>query len=353
MREITAGPARVCVSAGLLDRLADVVTVRAHRCVIITDTNVGPLYAARAMAALGALDPAVLSMLAGEQYKTRETWASLTDEMLAAGFSRDSLVVALGGGVVGDVAGFVAATYMRGVPCVQVPTSLVAMIDASIGGKTGVDVPAGKNLVGAFHHPAVVAADPSLLATLPQREFISGLAEAIKHGVIADAAYFGDVVSYARAHNGGASREPSETAALVERSILIKANVVADDPLESGKRKILNFGHTLGHALEAASGYTMLHGEAVAVGMALEARLGERLGVTAPGTADAIVDALRAARLPVTAEFEVDDIIARTHGDKKKSGGRVQYSLPAAIGRFEAWSTPVEDAVAREILRPA
>ena len=192
MHLLTVAGSRVVIERGALDGLAALLDglVTAHRAAIVTDSNVGPLYAARAQSALGRLSPFVVTFPAGEAQKTRETWAHLTDEILAQGLGRDGLIVALGGGVVGDLAGFVAATYLRGIPVVHVPTSLVAMIDASIGGKTAVDVPAGKNLVGAFHAPALVAVDPELLATLPPRELRGGFAEALKHGVIADAEYF-------------------------------------------------------------------------------------------------------------------------------------------------------------------
>lgn len=349
--EFTAGASRIVVGDGVLDGLRELVAtaVRPHRAAIITDTNVGPLYAARVAAALRDLSPVVSTLPAGEASKTRDTWARITDELLAAGLGRDSVVVALGGGVVGDLGGFVAATYMRGVPVVQVPTSLVAMIDAAIGGKTGVDTTAGKNLVGAFHAPALVAVDPGLLETLPPRELRCGLAEALKHGAIADAAYFRAVAENGAALQRAASSDRHE---IVSRSIAIKSAVVTADPRESGQRKILNFGHTFGHAIESASGYTLPHGEAVAIGMVLEARLGERLGVTAAGTADAMAAALTSLGLPTTSPAgDASDIVARTHGDKKTVAGRVEYALPAAIGSFGAWTTPVDDAVALELLR--
>ncbi|HEX5437585.1 MAG TPA: 3-dehydroquinate synthase family protein, partial [Gemmatimonadaceae bacterium] len=195
----------------------------AHRYAIITDTNVEPLYAGRVTASFGTAESDVFRVQAGEAQKTRESWAHLTDEMLARGFGRDSCTIALGGGVVGDLAGFVAATFMRGIPFIQVPTTLLAMIDASIGGKTGVDAPAGKNLVGAFHHPAAVLADPGALATLPSPELRAGLAEAIKHGVIADAAYFKQVADCAPQLADVPSGDTMQ--AIITRSIEIKAGV--------------------------------------------------------------------------------------------------------------------------------
>lgn len=333
MRELDVAGSRVIIQDGALGELGAAVAARvtAHRAVIVTDSNVGPLYADRIVAALAALSPIVITIAAGEVHKTRETWSRVTDEMLANHIGRDGVVVALGGGVVGDVAGFVAATYLRGIPVVQIPTSLVAMIDASIGGKTGVDVSAGKNLVGAFHPPALIVVDPTLLATLPPRELRGGLAEAIKHGVIADAGYFERI-----------SREGAAPSFdLVARSIEIKAEVVNADPREAGRRKVLNFGHTLGHAIEAASAYEMSHGEAVAVGMSLEARLGEFIGVTKPGTAGAIDAAIQGAGLPLTHPFDPADLVRRTRGDKKVRGGLVEYALPSEIGSFGAWTTPV------------
>ncbi|HVE77600.1 MAG TPA: 3-dehydroquinate synthase, partial [Gemmatimonadaceae bacterium] len=262
-------PYPIVVERGALGRLGEIVRAAApaHRYVVVTDEQVGPLYAERARAAFGDAD--VLAVPPGEVHKTRESWARLTDAMLARGHGRDTTVVALGGGVVGDLAGFVAATYMRGLPLVQVPTTLLAMIDAAIGGKTGVDTAAGKNLVGAFHPPAAVVADPDVLATLPAPHLRAGLAEAIKHGVVADEAYF-DFVREALpsllAADGWAGESMTELVAVSAR---IKAEVVSRDERESGLRKVLNFGHTLGHAIEAASGYALLHGEAVAIGMAL------------------------------------------------------------------------------------
>ena len=232
---------------------------------------------------------------AGEAGKTRETWAGLTDVLMDARLGRDCCVVSLGGGVVGDVAGFVAATFLRGVPFVQVPTTTLAMIDASVGGKTGVDHPAGKNLVGAFHAPAEVLADPDFLGTLDPGLRAQGYAEAVKHGVILDAAYAGWLAEHARELLDG---EADAAAHAVVRSVKLKAAVVSEDEFEAGRRKILNFGHTIAHALELDSGYELPHGHAVAVGMVAEARIGETLGWTSPGTADAIRGLVRAFDLP-------------------------------------------------------
>ncbi len=346
----------VTVDPGLLDRIGELAGVSgAHRYAIVTDTNVGPLYAARVRDAVGAARTMVLRLPAGEVHKTRETWSRLTDELLDAGFGRDSLIVALGGGVVGDVAGFVAATYMRGIPYVQVPTTLLAMVDASIGGKTGVDTAAGKNLVGSFHQPMAVVVDPSVLATLPREHLRAGFAEVIKHGAIADEAYLERAVACA---SDLGSLDPTSDAMLdlVSRSIEIKADVVRRDEREGGVRKILNFGHTIGHAVELLSDYTMLHGEAIAVGMAYESELAERCGVAAAGTAERIHQAVEAAgfarRRP--ASMPPDRIVAATHGDKKARAGKVEYALPSRVGAMagasSGWSIPVDDELVRAVL---
>jgi 3-dehydroquinate synthase len=325
----------------------------AHRVAVITDDRVGPLYAARIAEPLGAR-ASVFSMPSGEEHKTRETWARLTDEMLDAGFGRDTVVVALGGGVVGDVAGFVAATYMRGVPVVQVPTTLLAMVDASVGGKTGVDTRHGKNLVGAFWQPVSVIIDPRVLATLPERETLAGFAEIIKHGVIADASYLRDATAFLKdraAATGGATA----LEALIRRSIAIKSDVVVRDEREAGLRKVLNFGHTVGHAIEAACNYELLHGECVAIGMVVEARIAERLGVATKGTADGIQEACRIADLPTSLpDVGPADIVHVMKGDKKSRAGRVEFALPSKIGAMagedRGWAIPVEEAVVLEVL---
>lgn len=351
------------VEAGLLDEAGRIARERtgAHRFAIITDERVAPLYADRMLASFHEMGahPVAYTIPEGERHKNRETWAALTDQMLADGFGRDSAVVALGGGVVGDLAGFVAATYMRGLPVVQVPTTLLAMIDASIGGKTGVDTPAGKNLVGAFHAPAAVIVDPAVLATLPIEQLRSGLAEAIKHGVIADAGYFERVVEQLPILLGeGRADEALEArTALIVRSIGIKRDVVARDEREGGLRKILNFGHTIGHAVEHASGYELLHGCAVAVGMVIESRLAERLGFAEVGTGDRVRSAVERAGLPTSLPDGILPAIVLdgTRSDKKARGGVTEYALPAAVGRMaggdRGWSIPVEDRDVLEAMR--
>ncbi len=356
MTEIPVFGYVVSVAKGAIDRVGTLArqAASAHRYAIITDDTVGAHYADRVARSFGAERAPILAIPPGEHEKTRERWAEVTDRLIASGIGRDGAIVALGGGVIGDLAGFVAATYMRGIPFVQVPTSLVAMIDASVGGKTGVDTAAGKNLVGAFHQPAAVVVDPDTLATLPVPHRRAGLAEAIKHGVIADAAYFERIESQLP----GLVDEPSDDAMheLIARSIEIKAAVVQRDERESGVRKILNFGHTIGHAIEQLSGYALLHGEAVAIGMVIEARLGERTGATAPGTAARIERCVLAAGLPAAlpAAMPASAIVAATRTDKKVRQGRVEYSLPARIGEMAGSATnhsvALDDSVVAEIL---
>lgn len=342
----------VAIEPGALSRIASFVGPFAEkrRVAVISDSNVESIYGRRIAQDLGAVSR-VLTIPAGEESKTRATWSELTDRMLADGYGRDTLIVAVGGGVVGDLAGFVAATYMRGVPFVQVPTTLLSMIDASVGGKTGVDTPAGKNLVGAFHQPSLVVIDPGALATLPANHFRAGLAEALKHGVIADAKYFEQIA----AARESTARDERALAGLIAESVRIKASIVARDERENGLRKVLNFGHTIGHAIESASNYRLLHGEAVAIGMALEAVLAERIGVAQAGTADAIRGALDAIGLPSAfPALEPGAVLAATKTDKKARGGRVEYALPAGIGAMagesSAWGIPVDDEQVAAVL---
>ncbi len=327
---------------------------------VISDSHVGPRYGEPIIARLRSAGHAaeLFTFPAGERNKTRETWAALSDRLLDQHVGRDGAVVALGGGVVGDVAGFVAATYLRGIPYVQVPTTLLAMIDSSIGGKTGVDVRHGKNLLGAFHQPRLVLADLDALATLPAPQLAAGMAEAIKHGVIADAEYFAQLERDAQPV---LARDPATLERIVARSVEIKTATVAADEREAGRRAILNFGHTIGHAIEATSGYGVLHGEAVAIGMALESRLAERLGTAEPGTASRIARILMGYSLPIEIpdRSAVEALLAAMRHDKKSRDGELRLTLPSRIGDMAAdaqrgWTVPVAEALMREILtRPA
>ena len=350
-------PYPVTVAAGALDHLDEVVAQAAphHRAVAITDDTVFALYGARVSASLSRLaGHTLLSFRLSEAAKTRETWSRITDALLDGRFGRDTTLLAVGGGVVGDLVGFVAATYMRGVPCVQVPTTLLAMVDASIGGKTGVDTRHGKNLVGAFHNPVAVTIDPSVLASLPETHLRGGMAEIIKHGVVADAGYFARVSRFVRDGELG-SRDWSAWSDIISRSVEIKADVVSRDEREGGLRKSLNFGHTIGHAIEAHEEYALHHGEAVAIGMVAEARIAWRMGVADRALPDAIETSCRDAGLPTRRSgLDVERLLEFTRSDKKARSGRVEYALPARIGEMAGADTgygiAVPDDMVREVL---
>jgi len=326
----------VVQSRGVLSRLGELCDsmVPAHRYALLADSRVADLYGRQALDSFAASGRRVelFTFPAGEWNKSRDEWGQLSDGMLHHGFGRDCAVVALGGGVTGDLAGFVAATYMRGVPVVQVPTTLLAMFDSAIGGKTGVDTEVGKNLVGAFHHPALVVVDPDVLATLPRMQRAAGLAEGVKTAAILDRKLFEWFEERAEDLLDG---EPQATAEAVWRVMTHKAAVVEEDPREGGRRAILNFGHTIGHALELVGGYEILHGEAVAAGMRAETRLGENLGVTEPGTRERLAALLEACALdrPLEEERPARVLWEAVARDKKARGGRVRCVLLETLGQ--------------------
>lgn len=339
----------VLIGAGLLAELPLLAErhLPGRRLAVITDRNV-----ARALDS--PLPVPTLVVAPGERSKTRRRWADLSDKLLSLGYGRDSAIVALGGGVVGDLAGFVAASFLRGVPWLQVPTTLLAMVDASVGGKTGVDTPHGKNLIGAFHPPVAVIADLRALRTLPEATYRAGLAEVVKHGLIADEQYFNWV-----AHEADAilARDEATLVRLVHRSVEIKGAVVARDEFEVGERAILNAGHTVAHAIEAVSGYEVPHGEAVAIGLMAEAALAEELGLAAAGLSAQIRALTEALGLPVTLpeEFLVADLLDAMAHDKKNRSGAIRFALPAAVGRMaregERWTVGAEDSAITAALR--
>ena len=347
------------IGFGILDRLASILAeaAPAHRYAVIADRNVAEVHGSRVrnVLAAGGLDAQFFDFPAGETSKSRSVWADLTDSLIEHGFGRDCCIVSFGGGVAGDLVGFVAATYMRGVAFVQVPTSLLAMIDASIGGKTGLDVPGGKNLVGAFLQPRVVVTDPSLLTTLPESEFTSGLAEAVKHGMIASQAYLEEIEAAA---DSIVRRDAQAILDLVRGSVRIKTGIVGEDPFEMGRRATLNFGHTIGHAIERVLEYTMPHGNAVAMGMAVESRLGESLGITAAGTTRRLQTILERLGLPSAPPpgIDPDSVVAATRTDKKTRASKVRYALVMRPGLCRPgpggqWTIEVPDPLVLDALR--
>lgn len=305
----------------------------AARIAVVTDTNVGPAVTAPILAATGK-DPLVVTVPAGETAKSRAQKEAIEDTWFKAGLGRDTVVLAIGGGVVGDLAGFTAATYMRGIPVVQVPTSLVAMVDSAIGGKTGIDTPHGKNLIGAFHPPHAVVADVEALTTLPDAELRYGLAEVIKHGCIADASLLDLLEERSDAIFG---RDAATLVDLVARNVRIKGRIVEADEREGGLRQVLNFGHTIGHAIERVTDYRVPHGAAVALGMLAEARLAQVYRGFPPDATARLAALLAAVGLPLRLQgldATAGAIVAATVGDKKAREGRVRYALPHDLGAF-------------------
>ncbi len=344
----------VYVEPGGLARLGEPVArhLPRRRVALVADESVYRLLREGRLAGARWDGPA-LTFPAGERSKTRETWSRLTDELLRLGFGRDTGIVALGGGVTGDLAGFVAATYMRGIPCLQVPTTLLAMVDASVGGKTGVDTPEGKNLIGAFHPPVAVLADPLVLATLPDSEYRAGLAEAVKHGLIADRDYFDWIEANADAL---AARDQAALEHLVRRSVEIKAEVVGDDEREGGRRAILNAGHTVAHALERATDYRLPHGEAVGLGLVAETALATGLGLATAEAGARVAALLERLGLPTRVREPVGEerILAAMASDKKNRAGGIHFALPRGVGTMGGgpeWTTEAGEPAILAALR--
>jgi 3-dehydroquinate synthase len=313
---------------------------------------VAPLYLQRVTDGLHDLRHDALILPDGEAHKTLDSAARIFAALAALGATRDACVVALGGGVVGDLAGFAAACWMRGIDFIQMPTTLLAMVDSSVGGKTGVNLPAGKNLAGAFHQPRAVVADIDTLATLPDREYRAGLAEVVKGAAIGDAAFFDWLQAHADAL---AARDDATLVEAIARKVRYKAGVVARDETEQGERALLNLGHTFGHALETAGHYTaLLHGEAVAIGMVLAARLSERLGMSSATDSVRLQQMLERLGLPVTvpAGSDASQLLALMRLDKKNTAGTLRLILWRGIGKAEIVSG-VEEAAVLETLSEA
>jgi 3-dehydroquinate synthase len=333
---VPGAPYRVTIDAGAIARGASLrPLVRGPSVLLVTDSNVGPHHAAAAVRQLADLQVTPVELPAGEEHKTLASAARLWDALAQARLGRDATVVALGGGVVGDLAGFAAATWQRGIDLLQVPSSLLAMVDAAVGGKCALDLPQGKNLVGAFHQPRAVLVDPELLATLDDRELRAGLAEAIKIALAFDAAAF---AALERDVAALLAREPAALERLIVRSIALKAAVVGRDPDERGERALLNLGHTFGHAIEAAQGYRgWRHGEAVACGLAMAARASCARGTLAAADRDRVLALLARAGLPLAPPREVGRaaLEALFPADKKARGGRPRFVMLRGLGAAE------------------
>lgn len=348
-------PYPVVIEIGTLSRVAEWLPEGRRHVAVVTDSTVAQLYGLTVGSRLRSAGLTVdfLTFPAGEENKTRETKARIEDEMIARKIGRDGVIVALGGGVTTDLGGFLAATYMRGIPYVSVPTTLLAMVDAAIGGKTGVNHPRGKNLIGAFHQPSAVVVDPRSLDSLQTRELDNGLAEMVKHALIADAAYL-DTLTRAPKRLREAGDDSLERA--IVRSVEIKASVVSRDERESGERAVLNFGHTIGHAIERASGYAVPHGHAVAVGILAEARISGSLGMLDDESLFDIEHALSVLGLPRVLPRLVmpEAVVAACDTDKKRQGGRVRFVLLSRLGEVargpRGWTSEVPIAKVREVL---
>lgn len=312
---------------------------RRGRCAVVTNPTVGQHHAEPLLAGLteAGFEAGRINIPDGEQHKTLDTVADLYDLFIEAKLDRHSTIIALGGGVLGDTAGFAAATFLRGLPLVQIPTTLLSMVDASVGGKTGVDLPQGKNLVGAFKQPEMVVIDPAVLATLPEAEYRAGMGEVIKHGVIDAPDLFAEL------EQGGGQKLSAEQLA---RSVSVKVKVVQEDPFEHGRRAVLNLGHTFAHAFERLANFQMRHGEAVGTGLVCAARLAARLGLCAGDTTERITALVAQTGLPTEPPgFPAEDIWAAMFTDKKRQGNTIRFILPRAIGDVDIFDNILKEDV--------
>jgi 3-dehydroquinate synthase len=340
----------ITVAPGLLGRAGEALRAlsKASKAAIVTDSHLAATHlpGLRDSLAKAGFEPIVATLPSGEDHKTLSDLIPVYDALLNARIERTTPILALGGGVVGDMAGFVAATVLRGVPLVQIPTSLLAMVDASVGGKTGVNHAVGKNLIGAFHQPVAVLIDPQVLTTLPERELRGGLAECIKHDIIRDADGFAQLEHHI---DRALALDIDYLAGLIAHNVAIKARVVEADPFERGERAHLNFGHTFGHAIETVSHYGYSHGECVALGMAAASCAAMKLGLIDDVARQRILNVIQKAGLPIGGlKLDVSEVVDVMHFDKKVKSGRVRFILPDRIGHVV-----IRDDVPEPVVREA
>ena len=337
--EVSAsGRYQVKIGSGLLSTLGVQVAgiCRSGTAAIVSDSNVWPLYGKIATESLENAGFRVVSFVfsAGEESKNGQTYLELLNFLASRQVTRSDCLIALGGGVVGDLTGFAAATYLRGIAYIQVPTTLLAAVDSSVGGKTAIDLPAGKNLAGAFYQPRLVLCDTDTLTTLPEEIFRDGCAEVIKYGVLYDPQLFSQLML---------SGPDFDRESVIARCVELKRDVVAMDEFDNGLRQKLNLGHTVGHGIEGHSNFTVSHGRAVAMGMAIVARAAAAGGLCSRADADAIVQLLERFHLPTGTDYAAEDIYRCALSDKKRSGGKVNLIVPRAVGRCDILPTPVEE----------
>lgn len=346
--DIRIKPALIAETGGLLKSL-----VKGRRCLVITDRNVGPKYGTLLASSTqhAGFDGSAVELPPGESIKTLDTAKFLFDRCIEAKLDRDSVILALGGGVIGDLAGFVAASFYRGIAVVQIPTTLLAMVDAAIGGKTGVDHPKAKNAIGAFYQPKAVLVDPLTLKTLPERELKAGLAEVIKYGVIDDAKLFDDLEQHI---NKLHAKDSAALTDVIEKCAAIKARIVSQDERElaGGPRALLNFGHTFAHAIESTTHYqSYLHGEAVAIGMVLASELSVELGLLTRADRDRIKKLIDRAGLPTElqpGDPNVETLHAATFRDKKVADGKLRFIVAEKIGKAKV-AADVSEGIAKKV----
>lgn len=340
MQEVTVHASRdyrILIGTGLLPRLGQEAArcIKGRKVCIVSETNVYPHHGAAAEESLKEAGFTVVSYIfsAGESSKNGQNYLTLLNFLAENQLTRADLLIALGGGVVGDLCGFAAATYLRGVAFIQVPTTLLAAVDSSVGGKTAIDLPAGKNLAGAFYQPSLVLCDTNTLSTLPDEIFRDGCAEVIKYGILYDRNFF----DYLRSTGVSFDREK-----VIRRCVELKRDVVAEDEFDTGARMKLNLGHTVGHGIEAKSQFAVSHGKAVAIGTAIVSRAAAKCGMLSQADANAIVDILNAYGLHTTTEYSAEELAHFMLSDKKRSGGTVNLIIPREIGRCEIVPTPVD-----------